>query len=122
MSYLDIPFISRYNIKSRKWIELAPMSVARIDHASAVISNRILVMGGSGFRSVECYNPAANTWSQRAPMLRNRSNFEAGAANGFVYVIGGLGAIETVTSIERYSMESNTWTLVCEWSIECNLY
>lgn len=112
-------------MKSRKWIELAPMSTRRARHASVAISNRILVMGGDELNSVECYNPAENTWSRRAPMLHTRSEFEAGEANGFVYVMGGSIAdnpVETVTSIERYSMQSDTWTLVCELDTETSAY
>lgn len=91
------------------------MCVERYHHMSVVISDKILVIGGDYHGSVECYNPAQNTWSQRAPLLRRRTGFDAGASNGFVYVMGGSireNPIETVTSIERYSMENNTWTLV----------
>lgn len=107
---------SRYNIESDEWIDLAPMSEARMDHASTVILGKILVIGGHGeLSSVECYNLTENTWTALAPMIRSRSGFDVGTINGFVYVMGGsidYNAIETVISIERYSMESNTWTLV----------
>lgn len=93
------------------------MSEARMDHASTVIEDKILVMGGHGeLSSVECYNPAENTWTALAPMIRPRSRFDAGTVNGFVYVMGGsidCNSIETVISIERFSLEANIWTLVC---------
>lgn len=93
------------------------MHTNRFDHASTIVSNKILVMGGFASKSVEWYNPASNKWSRRAPMLQTRSKFSAGTVNGFVYVLGGSifdeNAIDVTLSIERYCYKRNKWNLVC---------
>lgn len=110
-------------MESNKWIQLPPMHVARSHHASAVVSNKILVMGGFMLKSVECYNPANNKWSRRAQMLQPRSDFEAGTVNDFVYILEGalyLEPIEVKISIERYCYKTNKWELV--WLVRLRIY
>lgn len=104
-------------MKTCRWLQLPSMLTGRYGHGSTIIFNQILVMGGFvSAKSVECYNPASNQWSLRAPMLRLRARFHIGTVNDFVYILGGLsdGEIEVTLSIERYCFRSNTWTLVCD--------
>lgn len=97
------------------------MTTDRYGHATVVIRNKILVMGGQSRRnsklnSVEFYDPERNEWNHVAPMLEARENFQAGTVNDFVYVFGGKLHFPIrkllLTSVERYSIENNSWTKV----------
>lgn len=110
----------RLNLKTGEWSEIAPLSVARYSAESVVISDKILVMGGTdengnALNSVEYYDPELNKWYAAAPMLTPRFHLSTGVANGFVYVMGGYAKSDWgpgLETIDRYSMEDNTWTRV----------
>lgn len=70
---------------------------------------------GNPLDSVECYDTELNKWYAAAPMLTPRYCGDTGVANGFVYVMGGSGARDwgqELTTIDKYSVEDNTWTRV----------
>lgn len=87
----------------------------RTSHASVVIVNKILVMGGYRMgrflNSVELYDPAKNEWCLTAPMLERRCHFQAGTVGNFVYIFGGKRNL-ILSSVERYSISDNSWTMV----------
>lgn len=98
---------------------MARMSVGRKMHACAVISKKILVMGGLDRKgdcldSVEYYDPATNEWFPAAPMLEPRYEHKAVTHNDFVYVLGGCNSRDygSVESVDRYSLCENKWTRV----------
>lgn len=94
------------------------MSIARCSSASAIVSDKILVIGGSDLDGndldfVELYDPARNKWFPAAPMLEPRYECEAGSLNNFVYVFGGsTNNIVNQVAVDRYSIKSDTWTRV----------
>lgn len=100
------------------------MSVRRKYHQSVAIMDIILVLGGEGFHtdilfdfganldSVEIYDHAKNEGSPAASMLHARIRFIAEASRDFVYVFGGDDAGTLISSIERYSIRDDTWTMV----------
>ena len=56
------------------------MSVARIRAAGAVLDGKLYVVGGKSdgntcLSSVECLDPATNTWDAAAPMSMARAEF-----------------------------------------------
>lgn len=63
------------------------------------------------YNSVECYIPGENKWISLAPMNEIRSAAQAGAANGALFIFGGIG--EGVSStIETYDTKDDKWTMV----------
>lgn len=92
---------SVYAFCEGQWSQRAPMPTSRAGHAAAVWGGRIYVMGGEGnpedpsgvFDQNEVYDPAADTWSQLAPMLTRRHGTGATAIEGRVYVPGGADII-----------------------------
>lgn len=99
------------------------MSSARYSHAGVVVSNRILLLGGldeqrASLNSAEYYDPNNGESLAVSPMLQARHHFTAGISGDFVYIMGGVvlgegGAPNRQdTSIERYSIEDNSWTKV----------
>src|SRR5450759_1465847 len=66
--------------------------------------------------TVEEYDPATNTWRERAAMPTPRNHATAGVVNGKIYVIGGrVGAAfisagsSNVDVVEEYDPASDAW-------------
>ncbi|MNW26113.1 N-acetylneuraminate epimerase precursor [compost metagenome] len=58
------------------------------------------------------YNPATNTWSQKASLNVGRRYITSAVLNGKVYAIGGIGGAgpEILSSVEVYDPVNDTWT------------
>lgn len=88
-----------YDPAADTWRTLPDLPTQRNHVGVAAIDGKVYVVGGrlaAGFESeqtdrVEVYDPAANTWSTGAPMLRPRGGVNAVAAFGYLHVFGGEG-------------------------------
>lgn len=81
--------VERYSFDDNKWSKVAPMTVSRASPAVAAADGLLYVAGGDQtcevnfyraqitISSVECYDPAANTWHDCPDLPMSRS--EAGA-------------------------------------------
>jgi hypothetical protein len=88
------------------------MNVGRNHCAGGAIGGRFYVVGGRGPAgsdvALEVYDPAANSWTIRAPMPTGRSGIGAGVVNNRLFVLGGeIPAIHD--EVESYDPASNTW-------------
>jgi len=96
-------------------LQLQPMNDARIGPGAAMgIDGKIYVFGG-GFpggilASVECYDPATDTWSYRAPMPGPRAWLRAATApDGTIYTFGGSTDSGPSTEVWAYDPGTDTW-------------
>jgi hypothetical protein len=84
--------------------------------AGAVVNGKFYVMGGddfnNGLNTNLIYDIATNTWSTGATLPDNRTNTYGTAANGLIYVYGGvlLPAFTTTDTLLRYDPVANSWT------------
>jgi len=60
--------------------------------------------------TVEVYDPAANTWSTKAPMPTPRYLHAAAVVNGVLYAIGGHNNASVLDVFEAYDPATNSWT------------
>ncbi|MAF48805.1 MAG: hypothetical protein CMM10_11100 [Rhodospirillaceae bacterium] len=110
-----------YDPEADRWTVLPDVPTQRNHLGAAAIDGKIYVVGGRfgpGFRSpktdaLEVYDPAANTWSKRKPMLRPRGGINAVAANGCLHVFGGEGNDEVASGVypdhDVYDPRSDSW-------------
>ena len=87
------------------------MQTLRVEPGVAALENKIYITGdhdGEGMSSVDCYDPATNTWSQVANMNIARHSHSLVSLHGRLYAIGG----KDVDSVEVYDPDNNTWTLL----------
>ena len=102
------------------WTQKADMLTARWSHKSAVVNDKIYVIGGSTsepgdivLSSVEEYDPVANTWIRKADMPIARTNMVGSSAvvGGKIYVIGGDDNVSWGSrTVQEYNPATDTWT------------
>lgn len=102
------------------------MSVRRKWAKCAVVSDKIVVIGGCSstanehgrptgqLKTVDIYDPELGKWTAAAPMITERTKFQVAVSKDIVYVMGGqeFQMYMSATSVETYSIETNTWTKV----------
>jgi len=132
-SWVPINNAWEYDPASDSWKALAPMPTKRGSPVAVTVGDRIYVIGGAvpgpnqpavhpahphmSVGTVEEYDPATNSWRERASMPTPRNHAVAGAVNGKIYVIGGrVGAafITTASSnigvVEAYDPATDSWS------------
>jgi N-acetylneuraminic acid mutarotase len=123
-----------YDPASDNWKALAPMPTRRGSPVAVTVGDKLYVIGGAtlppgsketavhpqrahiSVGNVEEYDPATDTWRQRASMPTPRNHATAGVVNGKVYVIGGrVGAAfisagsSNVDVVEEYDPAADAW-------------
>jgi hypothetical protein len=111
--------VMNLDLVTKQYTTLAPMTTARMYHASAVLDNKLYVMGGimggnnnDGFTSVvsvECLDLETGQWSEVAPMSAPRDSHGAAVLGGNIYMAGGT-PVETL--VERFDPDTNQWKAV----------
>jgi len=123
------------------WKELAPMPTPRGSAAAVVVNGKIYVIGGARANvpgkpgtepltpgvpmsaavpqivtgTVEEYDPAANTWRERAAMPTGRNHFLAAVVDGKIYAVNGRLGTAFVTAsdvtdiVEEYDHKTDIW-------------
>ena len=116
-----------YSITGNSWSEKTAMPTARRACGACVVSNKIYVIGGfahghSNDRNYltpvnECYDPATNTWTTKAPMISNSGTgvgyHNVLAINNEIYVVGGKRnstASGDIQQVNSYNPKTDTWT------------
>ncbi len=95
--FLLIPsliFNVTYATTESYWSNGAPMPTARSEITSAVLDNKIYVIGGfeNGHNTtsvVEVYDPITNKWTTAAPLPQPLDHPAAAAFDGKLYIVGG---------------------------------
>ena len=84
--------------------------------AVGVINGLLYSVGGHDGplvrKSVECYNPDRDEWTQVSEMNYCRRNAGVVAHNGLLYVIGGDDGSSNLQSVEAYSPKTDLWTVL----------
>jgi N-acetylneuraminic acid mutarotase len=99
------------------------MLTKRYEFATAVYQDKIFVIGGpDGMNQV--YDPAVDTWENRASMPTLRTCFDANVVNGKIYVVGGniVGGASATTVNEVYDPANDSWTTKAAMPIGVTLY
>jgi hypothetical protein len=62
--------------------------------------------------SVHRFDPAANLWSVVAPMCIARGALRSFVLGGNIYAVGGYSGGRSLSSMERYSVALDSWSIV----------
>lgn len=125
LKFLDV--VEAYDPQKDTWTKKQGMSVARIDFGMAAVTGKIYSIGGSlhilekepeapgRIDLVEAYDPATDTWVNRAKMPTRRSGVRVAVVRDAIYAIGGGGWPQLgaggpfLTVIEKYDPKINRW-------------
>jgi hypothetical protein len=93
------------------WYYKEPMPVLRKSFATAVVNEKIYLMGGCDIYDVplslvEEYDPASDNWTKRTDLPTPRQSLGAAVYNNMIYTFGGNS-----NKIEVYDPATNSWTL-----------
>jgi N-acetylneuraminic acid mutarotase len=72
--------------------------------------------GESATNTVECYDPATNTWATLADMQTARIGCVSAVIDDRIYVIGGRNAESALATVECYDPVTNTWGAMASMS------
>lgn len=106
-----------YDPASDTWSEKKQMPTARAGATTAVVNNKIYVIGGyfdhngkvERTNKVEIYDPQADSWTSTA-MPTPRSWASAVAIGDKIFVFGGGNNSGALSLTECYDTTTNTWT------------
>lgn len=117
-----------YDPQTDTWKKKQDMSIRRILFGAGVVGGKIYAVGGyvhpldtepGGSRRVnlvEAYDPATDTWVERANMPTKRAALSVEVVNDRIYAIGGRGWPQVgnrggpfITVIEEYDPKTNQW-------------
>lgn len=111
--------VEEYDPFTDRWTTKAPMPVGLHHAGIAVTGGRLYVIGGymqSGLgvwqpaATVYAYDPATDTWAERAPMPTSRGALSVTEHEGKLYAIGGYDRKANSAAVEVYDPARNTWT------------
>ncbi|MFA5364835.1 MAG: kelch repeat-containing protein [Candidatus Bathyarchaeia archaeon] len=103
------------------WTTKTPIPTPVYGYASAVIDNKIYIIGGRDisrnaiYNLTQIYDTDTDTWRQGAPIPANMYLASAAATTGVfapkkIYVFGGFNHSEALNSTFVYDPENDTWT------------
>jgi hypothetical protein len=101
-----------YDPSTDTWTTKTPSPTRVSAYASAVVNNKIYVIGGSS-NLTQIYDPESDTWRYGTPIPNAVTGAAAGATTGvmapkMIYVIGGIG---TFKLNQVYDPEKDAWSM-----------
>jgi TolB protein len=107
--------VDEYDPYTDTWVySKSTIPVARELLGVVTLNGKIYAIGGlscwNGYASYarnDVYDPIANTWESKAPMVYAKYGAGVVACNNKIYVIGGVGT----NQVQVYDPETDTWSL-----------
>lgn len=125
-SQAPVNTVEAYDPEANIWTPKASMPTARHHLELAVLDGKLFALGGrilgNGVQSEEMdesltnydrnemYDPESNTWTVKEPMLSKRSGFASTVVNDKIYIFGGEGIREYLSTVEKYDPLTDVWT------------
>ena len=117
--YTCYPEVDVYDTLTKTWTTVSDFPTPRMNLTAVVLNGKIYTMGGMlglqegeiGKTIVEEYNPATNTWTRKADMIKRRKYFSACVLDGKIYVFGGAQNYcnGVLSSVEEYDPATDKW-------------
>ena len=115
--------VEAYDPATDTWTQKADMPNPRVALANnaPAVNGKIYVIGGwagfvrrvnNGLSTVEVYDPATDTWTQKADMSTARGALAISEVGGKIYAIGGSFGwiLQALPTVEEYDPATDTWT------------
>ncbi len=111
--------VEAYDPATDRWTAKAPLPVGLHHAGIGAVGRRLYVIGGykqSGLSvwqavaTVYAYDPASDTWTERASMPTARGALAVAVHDGRLYAIGGYDGKANSAAVEVYDPEADQWT------------
>jgi N-acetylneuraminic acid mutarotase len=113
--------VEEYDPMTDTWTQRADMPTARNGFGACVYNKQIYTIGGhrmeptgstAGLTTVEVYDPATDTWTQKANMPTPRMGLSASEVDGVIYAVGGVytSPWAGLATVEAYDISADIWT------------
>jgi N-acetylneuraminic acid mutarotase len=110
--------VEEYDPATDTWTKKTDMPTSRCIHCASVVNGEIYVIGGTlgmasslaGVSVVEAYNPATDTWTEKADMRTARCAVSTSVVDGKIYSFGGRSGGVYFATVEEYNPSTDTWT------------
>jgi N-acetylneuraminic acid mutarotase len=121
LNFAITPAVEVYDPTTDRWTSKAPLPVGLHHVGSGVVGGRLYIIGGyskSGLSvwnpvaTVYAYDPATDSWSERASMPTARGALSVTEHEGMLYAIGGYNRKSNNAQVEVYDPARNQWTSV----------
>jgi N-acetylneuraminic acid mutarotase len=119
LSFAITSSVEMYDPTTDRWTSKAPLPVGLHHVGIGVVGGRFYIIGGyskSGLSvwnpvaTVYAYDPAADSWTERASMPTARGALSVTEHDGKLYVIGGYDRKANNAQVEVYDPLHNVWT------------
>jgi N-acetylneuraminic acid mutarotase len=103
------------------------MPTGRVFLASSAVEGKIYVIGGMTvyrgprLATVEEYDPATDTWTQKADIPAPRAGMATSVVNRRIYAVGGSGNGGYIATVWEYDPATDTWTTKADMPTKRNL-
>lgn len=117
-----LDLVEMYDPATDTWTKRAKMPTRRDGVQTAILNDRIYVIGGAGwpmgFRggprlaTIEVYHPKTNQWKKKRDMPTLKIGFSTVVIAGKIYLIGGHGGVafeEYLTTVDIYDPGTERW-------------
>ncbi len=113
------PSLEEYDPSTDRWSSKAPLPVGLHHVGIGVTGGRMYVIGGyrqsglsvwSPVATLYAYDPATDSWTERAPMPTARGALSVTVHDGKLYAIGGYDRTANSAAVEVYDPARNLWT------------
>ncbi len=110
-----------YDVGADAWKELAPIPTPRmhVNYSAAECGGKIYLIGGlekkdgpyldTDSNKNEMYDPASNTWAEKAPLPSPRSSAAVTTFENKIYVMSGIFNRELRSEVFLYDPGTDTW-------------
>jgi N-acetylneuraminic acid mutarotase len=114
--------VFKLDTEANEWSTLAPMPHASDGHTASVLDGLVYIVGaGINGCEVLSFAPSSGAWRTLAPTSISRKYGASFVLGGCMYVTGGDRG-EYPTSVERYEVTSDTWTVTVADMLEGRRY
>ncbi len=119
MNFAITPSVEMYDPATDRWTSKAPLPVGLHHVGIGVVGGRLYVIGGysksalsvwNPVATVYNYDPAMDSWTERAPMPTARGALSVTEHEGKLYAIGGYDRKANTSAVEVYDPARNVWT------------
>jgi len=121
-----IPTVEEYDPAIDRWTRKADIPTTRSNLSTSAVDGKIYAIGGcvliddnnviKALSTVEEYDPATDTWTQKADMPTARHSLSTAVVNGKIYAIGGMSGgprleiLNSLSTVEEYDPAADKWT------------